>query len=304
MSTKYNLNRLTYFVATVEAGSITAGAKKLGVSKAVVSKQLQQLEQSLGTNLLIRNTRHITPSAAGEQLYREGKAALLLANQAFDAVLELDQSPKGKIRITAPVDYGLSFVAPKVAAFQQQYPQVEVDLNLTDDKLDLVQAGFDIGFRIGWLPDSGNLARKIQDFDEVVVCSSQALSHAGIAITQCLTHPNELTQIPYIANTAVSQQHQWLFHRHDESVSQTLTPQITVNITHAVRSTLLAGTGFSILPDFLVAQDLRLGRLVRLLPDWRLRTGGVYTLTPPSRLRTKAVNMFLASVYPQYEEAY
>ena len=138
MISRFNLNRLSYFVATIEAGTITRAAESLGVSKAVVSKQLQLLEHEVGTALLLRNTRKLRPTEAGLVFYESAKGALTQAANAFEQVQERDKQPRGRLRVACPVDYGVSHVAPFAARFQEIYPNVEVELSMSDETVDLI----------------------------------------------------------------------------------------------------------------------------------------------------------------------
>ncbi len=290
MDNRYNLNRLAYFVATVEEGTITAAAERLGLSKAVVSKQLQLLEEDVGIALLHRNTRSMKPTDAGAAFYTKSKAVLIQATEAFDLVLERAQVPTGRLRVAAPVDYGVAHVAPLVAKFRDRYPRVDVELILGDDVVDLIDQRYDLAFRVGWLTDSSNLARKLKDFEELVVCSPETLKNHQI------TKPEDLATLPFIANLAIGGQTKWTFNRGRSAKTVEMQQAISMNITLAIRNTVLAGSAFTILPDLLVNQDIAEGKLIRLLPDWSLRTGGVYIVSPPSRLRSSAVQAFLDTV--------
>lgn len=290
MTTRYNLNRLTYFIATVEEGSITAAANSLGISKAVVSKQLQLLEEEVGVNLFMRNTRRIRPTQAGQSFYTEGKAALVCANEAFENILEHDSLPKGKIRVTAPVDYGLAYVAPLVAQFRNEYPTVSIHLDLRDEQVDIIDQGYDLAFRVGWLNDSSNLARKLQEFQEIVVCSPTAVKQASIR------RPEDLHKLSFIANHNLKSPNLWIFQRMDEIQKLEIKAALSINITMAIKEAVINGNSFAILPDFLVKKELHEGKLIRLLPKWSLRTGGIYTLSPSGRRRTKALRSFLEMV--------
>ncbi len=291
MSTRYNLNRLAYFVATLDEGTITAAAKQLGVSKAVVSKQLQLLEEEIGVGLILRNTRNLQPTEAGRALYAKGKAAVLQANDAFESVMERDAIPRGRLRITAPVDYGLIHVAPLVARFCETYPDVEIDLVLADEQMDLIESRFDLAFRVGWLQESSNLARKLHDFEEIAVATPATLQRFPIR------EPEDLHTILFIANSAFAGLTKWVFTRGTETRSVPLRIGSTMNVTFAVKTAIANSAAFAILPDFLTETDLASGRLQRLLPDWSLRRGGIYTVTAPGRIRNNALRAFLSMAF-------
>lgn len=290
---RYNFNRLAHFVAIVDAGTITGAASVLGISKAVVSKQLQLLEEDVGTPLVVRNTRHLQPNETGKQFYEDAKSAITEANNAYERVQEKDNTPKGVLRITASVDFGVSFVAPYVARFQERYPDVKVDLVLTDSVVDIIEDRYDLAFRIGWLTDSSNLARKLLDFKEVAVCSPKTATKIKAK------HPQDLTNIPFIRNQVFLGKTEWVFERDGDTQAVTTRVMSDMNITLAIKSCVIDGACYSIFPDFLVQEELNSGELQRLLPDWKMREGGVYTVTPPSRVRSNALQRFLDTIYEQ-----
>jgi len=285
---RHNLNRLSYFVAIVEEKTITAAAERLGLSKAVVSKHLQLLEEELGISLLARNTRHIYPTQAGEAFYLRSKEVLIRAAEAFESVLQNTTTPTGRIRITAPVDFGVFRLSVLINNFSQTYPEVEIDLSLTDEQVDIVAHRFDLAFRVGWLKDSSNLARKLSDFREVAVCNPSTAKKWGIK------KPGDLSSSPFISYRGLTENHR-VFSRKSSRQSIELHSRVTFNVTSAIREAVLRGNCFAILPDFIVENDLASKRLVELLPTWSLRKGGIYMVSPPSRLRTRAVSLFMES---------
>ncbi len=287
MKLRHNLNRIAYFVAVFEEHTITAAAERLGVSKAVVSKQLLSLEEELGVSLLARNTRRVTPTAAGVEFYERGQAALIQANDAFEAVRDQDGTPRGRLRVTAPVDYGLMYVTPLISRYRAAFPKVAIELSLSDEQQDLIEARYDVAFRVGWLKDSSNRARKLREFKEVAFCPPQLLKDARI------DSPKDLESLPFIANSVLSSPTRWTFRSGRKSRDVTFRAALTVNNTAAIRAVVLQSATFSILPDFLLADDFDAGRLVQLLPKWSLRTGAIYTVCPPGRTRGRAIQSFL-----------
>ncbi len=286
-----NLNRLAHFVAIIEAGTITGAAETLGISKAVVSKQLQLLEQDIGAPLVVRNTRHLQPTDAGRQFYEDAKSAITQANNAYERVQERDNTPKGVLRITAPVDFGVIYVAPFIAQFHDKYPDVKIDLHLTDNVVDIIEDRYDLAFRIGWLTDSSNLARKLLDYETIAVCSPKTAKRINAK------HPQDLNDVPFINSEVFSSQRFWTFERNGKSENVTARVVSEMNINLAIKACVIEGYSYTIFPDFLVQQELNDGRLEHLLPDWSMRKGGVYTVTPPSRIRSNALQRFLDMTY-------
>lgn len=291
LDTRNNLNRLAYFVATVEEGAITAAAARLGVSKAVVSKQLQLLEEEAGVGLLHRNTRGMQPTDAGQNFYEKAKAVVTQADDAFASIADRGGTAKGRLRLTAPVDYGAAHVAIIVTTFCEKYPEVEIDLTLTDAQLDLIEGRFDLAFRVGWLKDSGNLARKLMAFEDIAVATPATRERFA------LHAPDNLARAPFVGNQAFASQKDWRFTRDGEKVDVPLHPHYRMNIVLVIRRAILTTNSFAILPDFLVEDDLKAGHLVRLLPDWTLRAGGLYTVTPPGRVRSHALTLLLEMIH-------
>ncbi|WP_299733813.1 LysR family transcriptional regulator [uncultured Tateyamaria sp.] len=287
MGKRLNFNRLAHFIATVEAGTITGAAAALGISKAVVSKQLQLLEEDVGTPLLLRNTRHLQPTDAGRVFYEDAKSALTQANNAYERIQDRDKTPKGVLRITAPVDFGVSYVAPFVARFQDTYPEVTIDLHLTDGLVDIIEDRYDLAFRIGWLSDSSNLARKLLDFEVIAICSPSTERRLNVK------NPDDLATAPFVRSTAFPENTEWVFEKNGRRQVLSTHTVSTMNITLAMRTYVAAGFCYTLLPDFLLKEDLKEGRLKQLLPDWSSRAGGVYTVTPPSRVRSNALQRFL-----------
>ena len=295
MATRLNFNRLAHFVAIIETGTITAAAARLGISKAVVSKQLQLLEEDVGTPLLLRNTRHMQPTTAGRLFYEDAKSALTQANNAYERIQARDNKPKGVLRITAPVDFGVSYLSPFVARFQDSYPDVTFEISLTDRMIDIIEDRFDLAFRIGWLSDSANLAKKLGEFEEIAVCSPK--TYAKLKSKS----PSDLETVPFLRSQAFSGKTDWTFNKGKKSETIIIQLAAEMNITLALKAYVTEGFCFTILPDFLVHEELKSGALKRLLPEWGLRQGGVYTVTPPSRVRSNALKRFLDMAHAKDE---
>lgn len=283
-----NFNRISYFVAVVDAGTITGAAKALNISKAVVSKQILTLEDELGTALLHRNTRHLHPTDAGLRFYEQARAALRQAEEAYADVKSGGAVPEGKFRITSPMDYGILHLAPLVAQFVQDHKLVSIDLHLSDERLDPVEHRFDLCFRVGWPSDSSNQIRKVGKFEEWVVASPQL---AGAAKT-----PEDLCELAFVANAALKNATHWIFNKGDHTREINVTSAVRLNASPAISRALASGECISVLPDFLVFDDVASGRLCRLLPDWSLRQGGIYAVTPPTKYKPLAIGMFIEMV--------
>ncbi|PDT04022.1 LysR family transcriptional regulator [Rhizobium chutanense] len=284
-----NLNRLAYFAAVVDTGSFTKAADRLGITKTVVSQQVARLEVELETSLLIRTTRRVEPTEAGRMLYARCVMILREAEDAVDELSEARAEPMGVLRIAAPHDYGASMIAPLAAGFARRFPACTVDLVLSDARADLVADHIDVSIRVGWLDDSTLQARRIGSFRQRLV--APANQFGAIAARE----PEDLAALPFIANGALREPLLWHFARGDFDRRVVRMRQgLSINTTPAVLAATLAGGGLSVLPDFQVADHLGSGRLVEVLPEWTLPSGGIHAVYPAARFRPPKVTAFVA----------
>lgn len=284
-----NLNRLAYFVAVVDAGSFTRAAERLGITKTVVSQQVARLEAELRTSLLLRTTRRVEPTEAGRLLHARSVLILRDAEEAFGEVAEVTASPMGTLRIAAPNDFGTSTIAPLAAKFRRTYPACTVELALSDAKIDLITHHIDVSIRVGWLDDSSQQARRIGAFRQLLVAAPD------FARTLSADLPDDLDHQPFVANGALREPLVCHFSRGDfDRRTVRMRPSMTINTTPAVLAATLAGGGLSVLPDFLIADLLRSGALVQVLPDWSLPSGGIHAVYPAAQFRPPKVTAFVA----------
>lgn len=283
------LNRLAYFSAVAETGSFTKAAERLGITKAVVSQQVSRLEEELQTSLLVRTTRRVEPTEAGRLLHARCVMIFGAVEDAISEIAQINSEPTGTLRIAAPSDYGAATIAPLIAAFTRKYPACNVELRLSDTKVDLIADHFDLSIRVGWLDDSSYQARRIGSFRQLLVASPE-LPQAGTAIV-----PEDLVSLPFIANASLKEPLVWRFTKNDfDPTTVRLRQSILTNSTPAAMAATLAGGGMSVLPDFLAADHLQANRLVQLLPAWDLPAGGIYAVYPAARFRPPKVVAFVA----------
>lgn len=286
-----NLKRLAYFAAVVETGSFTAAAERLGITKAVVSQQVARLEAEFRASLLTRTTRKVAPTDAGRAFYQRCALILKEAGEAFDELAEVAKAPSGTLRLTAPLDYGITAIVPVITEFCRRYPQCKVDAALSDQSLDLVSGQVELAIRVGWLTDLHLQARQVGTFRQLLVASpAWGRQLAGI------TQPQQIAALPFIANTALRDPLQWSFapgeagHQH---VNVTVQSAISLDATLAVREAVRQGAGLSVLPDYAVEKDLHEGHLVHVLPRWVLPSGGIHAVFPAARFRPIKVRAFV-----------
>ncbi|NYH48819.1 LysR family transcriptional regulator [Xanthomonas arboricola] len=284
-----NLRRLAYFVAVVDTGSFTAAAERLGITKAVVSQQVARLERECRTSLLVRTTRRVRTTELGQAFYQRCAAILRDTDDAFDALTDTAAEPSGLLRLTAPLDYGVRVVVPAIAAFTRRHPACKVDAILSDQTLDLMTANIELAIRVGWLAESSLQARRIGAFRQLLVApSTMAAQLARIA------SPQDIATLPFVANTALRDHQRWQFaHATHAPQSVDVQPGVFLDATLAVREAVCQGAGISVLPDYVVADDLAAGRLLHVLPQWQLPSGGIHAVFPATRFRPAKVRAFV-----------
>lgn len=284
-----NLRRLAYFVAVVETGSFTAAAERLGITKAVVSQQVARLEREFRTSLLVRTTRKVHTTESGQAFYLRCALILREAEHAFDDLAETSVEPSGMLRLTAPFDYGVGVVVPAIAAFTQRYPACKVDAILSDQTLDIMSGNIELAIRAGWLAETSLQARKIGSFRQLLVASPTMAPQVAR-----LTRPEDIAKLPFVANTALRDHLRWNFSLNDiERQVVDVQAAIFLDATLAVREAVCQGAGLSVLPDFAIAADVAAGRLIQVLPQWRLPSGGIHAVFPSARFRPAKVRAFV-----------
>lgn len=285
-----NLNRFVVFSAIVESGSMSAAAERLGITKGAVSTHMQRLEKELGVSLLVRTTRKLSLTEAGERFFSSCQSILREAESAIAAASQSSQDLSGSLRITAPVDYGASVVAPVVTRLQRENPALRMQLICGDRLFDLVGEGVDVAIRLGRLRDSSLQAIRIAEFDEWLV------AHPSLGKQYSVEDPGEISGLPFVALSVLPHPTSWQFKGPRGAIrSVQFSAVVTANTSVATRAMALSGLA-TVMPDFLVRDDVENGDLVRLLPRWRLPGGGVYVVFPPSKYRPQRVRALVSAL--------
>lgn len=282
------LNRLAYFCAVIEEGSFTAAAERLGLGKAVVSHQVARLEKTLGVTLLLRSTRRLQLTDAGENFYRRAQEILKTANALFDEMADTAREPSGTLRLTMPFDYGTQVIVPVMAAFCERYPRCRVEANFSDTRQDLMSGRHELAIRAGWAVDEQASSRLLGHFRQLLVAP------ASWRLPAQPDTPAGLTSLPFVANAALRHPNDWCFSRGETRVEVRLAARVSLDSTLAVRAAVLAGVGMAILPDYMVQPALDAGQLQVLLPAWRLARGEIRLMFPLARHRPARVKAFVA----------
>jgi len=288
-----NLNRLVVFAAVVEAGSLTAAAKRLGLTKTVVSSHLKKLEEELGVTLIGRTTRRMRLTDIGRELHERIQGPLVELMAGAAAARDRSRAPRGSVRLTASIDYGSEVLAPLLVRIQQENPGLVIDLVLDDHALDFIAEGIDIAIRIGWvLQDSSYRAVRLGGFKTWVVAPASWASSAPSIKT-----PTDLLGRPFIAGSMLKSPARWKFESADGiHTAQIFDVTMFANTNVAVRAAVESGGGFTILPDFAVRSRLESGSLIRLLDNWSLPSGDIQAIMPAARHQSAVARMLFSSL--------
>lgn len=283
------------FVAVVETGSFAAAAARLRQSAGQASKLVSRLESDLGVRLLNRTTRALALTEVGQAYYDRLRGIL----EEFDALDEQVRArattPRGRLKLTAPLTFGTVQLVPALNDFAMLYPEIELDVSFTDRVVNLVDEGFDAAIRAGRAVDSSLIGRKLCDMATVVVASDAYLYTHGTPQV-----PQDLARHACIIDTNFRDPLVWRFRSPDGPVAVNLTGRLRYSNAEACLSAAEMGLGIAHLPDFVVAGALAAGRVRSLLCDFTDQAGGIYAMYPPGRHLAAKVRVlvdFLAARY-------
>ncbi|MDE2606582.1 MAG: LysR family transcriptional regulator [Burkholderiales bacterium] len=278
-----------------ETRSYTQAARRLGISKASVSGRIAELERAAGVPLVRRTTRSVGLTQAGQQLVDETRGPFERIAQSFAGVRDLAGTPRGRLRVTAPVALGRQIVAPSLPAFLQKYPEIRLELDLGDRLANLPQEGFDLAIRHTQAPPETHVAWQLCPSRSLLVASPDYLRRHGAP-----KHPSELAErdcLLYLRDTAGQS---WSFERGSgrraERVVVAVDGPLRANNSEVLREAVLGGLGIGLLPDFSAAAHLGPGLLVPVLPEWRplgFFGDGIYAIRPWAPQVPRAVQCFV-----------
>ena len=283
-----DLEAWAIFASVVEHRSFSGAAEAVGLSKATVSKAISRLEAHLGQSLFHRTSRRLALTEAGKPLAEHAARILAEARAAEEAANDGASAPTGRVRLAAPMSFGVTNVAPLLAKFLGQHPGIEIDLHCSDARVDIVAEGFDVALRIADLPDSSLRARRLCGIATHIVAAPTYLAAHGTP-----THPAQLGEHRLLgyANLAGP----WRF-RGPDGAEASVIPRgpLVANSGDALVPALIAGLGIARLPGFIVGPHIASGSVVEILPDWAGAPIGLHLLTPPSPLRPARVEALIA----------
>jgi DNA-binding transcriptional LysR family regulator len=279
------LDGITVFARVVDAGSFSAAAKRLRISKSAASAQVQRLEERLGVRLLNRTTRQLALTEAGAAYYRHCTRILAEAEAAEQEAATLHAEPRGTLRISAPDTFGWMHVAPAVPEFLARYPGLAVDLSLSAAHVNLVEEGLDLAIRIGILADSALVVRRLA-VSRHLLCASPAYLEAHGAPRG----PRALADHNCLCVSLLPWGDAWRFSSRKREVRVAVDGDFRSGSAETLRAAALGGLGIALLPNWAVAEELRAGSLRRVLPRW---ASGIYATYPGGRQMSAKVRAFV-----------
>lgn len=286
-----HLDDIAVFVAVVQQGSFSGASRRLRLPPTTVSRRVRALEDRLGSRLLNRTTRSLSLTDAGQHYFEACRTGLGLIEDADRAAQGLQAEPAGTIRISAPVNLAASLFGEVIASFLERAPKVKVELLLTDERVDLLRARIDIAVRIGELPDSSLIARKLGVARRIYCASPAYLAARGTP-----TRPKDLETHDCIVSGDSVHGNVWTFRRGNTLETVHVTARVAVNVMSFCTAAAVAGLGVAQLPEVMARPEIDAGRLRAVLDDYPVDRGGIYLVFPSNRHPSAAVRAFVDHV--------
>jgi len=284
-----SLEGLKTVIAVVETHSFTAASERLGMSKALVSKYVGEVEKQLNIRLFNRTTRQISLTEAGKNYYQHAITLLEQYATMVDSVTGEQSSPRGLLRISAPVTFGEMKLAPLMPKLLQQFPDLEIELQLTNSAVDMLEDAIDVRIRIGGVDDSTMIARHLQTIPLVLSASKNYLTVKGRPVT-----PEQLADHNCIIDSNFRIGKHWpLIAKDNKSHTITVKSKMAVNSPQAVREMAIAGGGIAMTPKFIVDDAIENGQLQQILPEYTTLEFGLFAIYPHRKYIAKKVRCFI-----------
>ena len=291
------LEGMRTFAAVVNEGSFSKAAERLDRSPQLVSKYVAQLEARLGVRLLNRSTRRLSVTEAGQAYFDRCQGIVAEVDELEDAVGNMTESLSGVLRINAPMTFGMHHLTPAIAGFQSRHPELQIDLALDDRVVDIVSEGFDLAIRIADLETSSLIARRLAPINLVVCASPAYLQQHGHPAT-----PQDLTKHQCLGYTYSSDRDRWRLESAQGIEEVQVNGRFSANNGDALRIAALAGHGLVLQPTFIVGDDLRSGRLVRVMPDYAVEPLNVYAVYAHRQYLSNKVRAFVEFLGNEFGE--
>ncbi|MDE2441092.1 MAG: LysR family transcriptional regulator [Betaproteobacteria bacterium] len=272
------LDAMQLFVRVAELGSFAAAAQQVGVARSVVTRQIAGLEAHLGIKLMARSTRRLTLTSAGTAYLEKCRVILNLVEAAEIGVAEERQTPRGSIRISLPLSYGLKRLAPLLLDFTRRYPEVVLDMDYSDRRINLIEEGIDLAIRVTRRLDAGDVARRIGASRMLLLAAPDYLSRHGMP-----RHPSELVHHVCLGYTNAGSAMAWQFIIDGQLESFHVRSRLNANNGEVLTEAAAQGLGITCQPDFIAETFLASGRVVEIMADFPVPELGIYAMLPSNR---------------------
>ncbi|GAA5099420.1 LysR substrate-binding domain-containing protein [Wohlfahrtiimonas larvae] len=295
-----DLNQLYYFAKIVEYGGISEASKHLRIPKSKLSRHLAALEEELGVRLIHRTTRHFSVTDIGQTYYTHCQAMLEKAEIAQASIMEAQTKPRGLIRITCPITLLHMSVENMITSFVKENPEVEMIVDATNRRVDLVHEGVDIALRVIKPPfeDSEYVMKRLSVREQVLVASPDLINQIGKIVT-----PETLHQFPSLAHNQHRDRNNWeLIDQHNNTTIVPFNPKFMTTDLSLLRKAALNSIGIVKLPLMVVHDDIKSGKLIRILPDWHFQDEVVHAVYPSRRGVIPAIRSFLDHLESEFAE--
>ncbi len=279
------------YVSVVEAGSFSAAAKRLKLGQPAVSKSIAQLEERLGVRLLLRSTRGLTPTDAGQRFYEHARRAIEETDLAEQVVRDSSKGLSGVLRVSAAVTFARLHILPVLKTFMNRHPNLQLDIVLDDRTIDLLEKGVDVALRMGSLDDSAMTARRIAQSRRLVVGTPAYFAEHGIPNT-----PADLSQHQAVVYSLRGGGESWAFSQNGKAVAVVVSGRVCVSAAEGMRATVLADMGLAIASEWMFSPELANGTVQSVLTDWELPVIDLWAVFPAGRMVSAKVRAFVAFV--------
>ncbi len=286
-----DLNDLQFFAVVVEHGGYAAAERALGIPKSRLSRRISQLEADLGVRLLQRSTRKFSVTDIGQNVYRHAQSMLSEAQAAREVVDRVSAEPRGTIKVSTPVSLAEDILSQLLPVFMQRYPKVKVQLHVSNRRVDVINEGFDIALRVRTTlsADADFILKRFGHFNELLVASPAYLKQQGMP-----QHPQELSKHITLSMSEDEARQRWELHGEGGKIEKVdITPCLMAHSFQVLHQAALQGVGIALLPQITCCDDLKAGRLQKVLPDWNLPLGICHAVFPSRRGLLPAVRVFI-----------
>lgn len=285
------LAAMEVFVSVVEAGSFSGAARRLNLGQPAVSKSIAQLEERIGARLLLRSTRGLTSTDAGQRFYEHAKRVIEEADQAEQAARESSESLSGRLRVSAAVTFTRLHILPSLKSFLDEHPALEIDIALDDRNIDLLEEGMDVALRMEVLSDSTMTARHLAQSPRLVVGTPAYFAAAGVPQT-----PADLGKHQAIVYAQGGGGESWSFSQGGTEAAVVVSGRVRVSAAEGMRAAVLGDIGLAVASEWMFAPELAEGKVQAVLTDWRLPPVDLWAVFPSGRMVTSKARAFVAFV--------